>query len=588
MTYKTERWILTDLLPPAGSKDMKAVLDLVDKHLEEFETLRERLNDSITETDFLDLLKRFEQLETNASTLMAYSYLWFSEDTTEQAALSFKAQMQQKVVEIGNRTLFFTLWWKALDDAAAEKLIANSGDPSYYLESLRRFKPHTLSEAEERIINIKNSNGIDANLTIYDMITSRFNFYFDVDGEKKTLTRGQLGSYAANPDPKLRAASYQELYRVYGKNTDVLAEIYATRVRDWTEENVKVRNFPSPISVRNLGNNIPDAVIDTMLEVIRKNVSLFQRFFRFKAKALGVEKLRRYDIYAPLSESEKEYTFDEAVKIVDESYRAFSPVLADKAKQVLDTQHLDSQTRQRKLSGAYCYGVRPDLVPWVLVNFDGKVRDVSTLAHELGHAVHSLMASEHSQLTFHSALPLAETASVFGEMLLTDKLLAEEKNPALRRTLLSAFIDDAYATITRQAFFVLFEKTAHEMILAGATPDELNAAYLENLKEQFDDAMEISDEFRLEWTAIPHIYHTPFYCYAYAFGNMLVLALYRKYKEVGRDAFVPQYLRILSHGGSASPDFIVSEAGFDMASPEFWQGGFDLLADMLDELESLA
>ncbi len=588
MTYEPKRWTLTDLLPAPGTPEMDAFIAQAEERLVAFESQREHLTADIAVADFQSILASYEQLYANASALIAYSYLWFSEDTGSQEALAFRAKIEQLVADSQNRTLFFELWWKQLDDAAAERLMEHSGDPRYFLESLRRFKPHTLSEPEERIINVKDVNGVNALLTIYDLLTTSFKFEMEVDGEVKELTRGQLSAYFSNPSPDLREQAYQELYATYGEQADVLAQVYAARVRDWTEENVKVRHFSSPISVRNLANDIPDPVVDTLLDVIRENTTLFQRFFRFKAQALGMDKLRRYDVYAPLSEAEKEYSYDEAVQMVDASYRAFSPALADKAMQVIAETHLDAEIRQRKMGGAYCYGVLPGVTPWVLVNYAGKVRDVSTLAHELGHAVHAMMAGEHSQLTFHSALPLAETASVFGEMLLTDRMLAEEKDPLVRRTLLGGILDETYATIIRQAYFVIFEKTAHQMILEGATPDQLHAAYLDTLREQFGDAVDVSEDFSKEWLAIPHVYHTPFYCYAYAFGNLLVLALYRKYLEVGAEEFVPQYLRILEHGGSASPDFIVSEAGFDISSPDFWQGGFDLLAEMLDELENLA
>lgn len=587
MTYEPKRWTLTDLLPAPGTPELEIFIIEVQARLDVFEAKREQLTAAIAVEEFQAILKLYEELYANASALRAYSYLWFSEDTGNQDALAFRARIEQLVAEVQNRTLFFTLWWKQLDDAASARLIAHSGDPRYFLESERLFKPHTLSEPEERIINVKDVNGVNALLTIYDLLTSGFKFKMEVDGEVKELTRGQLSAYYSHPSPELREQAYRELARVYGEQADVLAQIYAARVRDWTEENVKVRNFSSPISVRNLANDIPDPVVETLLDVIRQNAPLFQRFFRFKAQALGMEKLRRYDVYAPLSEAEKEYSYDEAVQMVDASYRAFSPELADKALRVIQETHLDAETRQRKLGGAYCYGVLPGVTPWVLVNYAGKVRDVSTLAHELGHAVHAMMAGGHSPLTFHSALPLAETASVFGEMLLTDKMLAEEKDPQVRRTLLSGILDETYATTMRQAYFVIFEQTAHRMILEGATPDQLHAAYLDNLREQFGDAVDVSEDFSKEWLAIPHIYHTPFYCYAYAFGNLLVLALYRKYLQVGREAFAPQYLRILEHGGSASPDFIVSEAGFDMSSPAFWQGGFDLLGEMLAELENL-
>lgn len=587
MAFEQQRWSLDDLMARPGSPEAEGFLQRIETQTQELEGWRERLAADLPETDFTDLLQRYEQLHADVSALYAYAQLWFAEDTAQQEALSFRAKVQQLVADITNRTLFFSLWWKGLDVENAARLLAVSGDCRYHLESLRLFTPHTLSEPEERVINIKDVNGIQALTMLYDMMTTRFTYKLTVDGEVKELTRGQLMAYAYSPDPAMREAAYKELYRHYDEHADVLAQVYAARVRDWREENVRLRHFASPISVRNLANDIPDPVTETLLRVIRKNAPLFQRYFRFKAAALGLPKLRRYDIYAPLSDADKTYTFDEAVQMVDAAYRAFSPRLADQAMQALHEQHLDSEIRPRKMDGAFCYGVLPGVTPWVLVNYAGTINDVSTLAHELGHSVHALMAAEHSPLTFHSALPMAETASVFGEMLLTDKLLREETDVAVRRTLLNTFIADAYATVMRQAYFVLFENQAHAMLKDDATPDALQAAYLDNLREQFGDAVDVSEEFRLEWLSIPHIYHTPFYCYAYSFGQLLVLALYRKYKAIGREAFEPQYLRILAYGGSASPDHILSEAGFDMASEDFWQGGFDVLAEMLDELEQL-
>jgi oligoendopeptidase F len=299
-----------------------------------------------------------------------------------------------------------------------------------------------------------------------------------------------------------------------------------------------------------------------------------------------MDKLRRYDIYAPVSESDKSYPFEQAADLVLDTLNGFSPQLAAHARQVFVQGHLDSEIRKGKSSGAFCSGVLPGMAPWVLLNYTGKARDVATMAHELGHAVHALMAGDHSILTFHSTLPLAETASVFSEQLLTDRLLKEEPDAAVRRDLLVSALDDAYATVTRQAYFVLFERQAHEMISQGVTADELAAAYMENLEEQFGDAVSLSDEFKWEWISIPHIYRTPFYCYAYSFGQLLVLSLYRRYRQEGA-AFVPTYLRILAHGGSKSPEYILNEAGIDMTSAEFWQGGYDVIAAMLDQLEAL-
>jgi oligoendopeptidase F len=269
------------------------------------------------------------------------------------------------------------------------------------------------------------------------------------------------------------------------------------------------------------------------------------------------------------------------------SLGGFSPLLAEHARRVFVDSHLDSEIRARKYSGAFCASVLPGFTPWVLVNYNNRVNDVATLAHELGHAVHGLMAADHSPLTFHASLPLAETASVFSEMLLLERLLEEESDPAVRREILARFVDDTYATVMRQAYFVLFEREAHSLIEDGQTTDVLAERYLANLEEQFGDALELSNEFRWEWVSIPHIYHTPFYCYAYSFGQLLVLALYQQYKALGT-AFVPKYLRILAYGGSQGPAEILGEAGIDTTKAAFWQGGFDVIAGMIDELESLA
>jgi oligoendopeptidase F len=226
------------------------------------------------------------------------------------------------------------------------------------------------------------------------------------------------------------------------------------------------------------------------------------------------------------------------------------------------------------------------MTPFVMCNYTGEPREVATLAHELGHAIHSMLAADHSVMTFHSALPLSETASVFSEMLLTDRLLAEEKDPLLRRDVLAEAVDDAYATVLRQAYFVIFEREAHKLITNGATMNDLHKVYLDNLHQQFGDSLEISNDFEIEWLVIPHIYHTPFYCYAYSFGQLLSLSLYRQYKQQG-ESFKPKLLKILSYGGSASPTHILEEAGINIADPDFWRGGFQVIAGMIDELERI-
>jgi len=269
-----------------------------------------------------------------------------------------------------------------------------------------------------------------------------------------------------------------------------------------------------------------------------------------------------------------------------ESFQRFSPRIAEQAQRVFDQQHLDSQVRKGKRDGAFCLTAVNDLTPWVLVNYQGKAEDVATLAHELGHAVHSMMAAHHTLFTFHSSLPLAETASTFGEMLLIDRLLAQETDDAVRRDILFRQLDDAYATIGRQAYFALFERQAHQMVKDGAAVEDLCKAYFQNLSDQFGDAVEVNEEFRWEWVAIPHIFHYPFYVYAYSFGQLLVLSLYKQYQQEG-ESFKPRYESILSAGGSAAPEKILAQAGFDIYDAAFWQGGFDVLDEMVRRLEAI-
>jgi oligoendopeptidase F len=585
-TYTQTAWVLDDLYPSHDSEEMKTAFSELEKMVAEFETMRPKLTDDISPEQFMDLVRRQEEMTRYGQKIYSYGGLWFAANTQDQNALNFVSRVDQFVAEVQNRVLFFSLWWKGLDDTNAIRLMAESGGYRYWLEEMRLFKPHTLSEPEEKIINIKDVTGTKALHNLYDSITNRYVFKLVIDGEEKELTRGEVMVYARHHDPDLRAKAYQEIYRVYGEDASILGQMYQTLVRDWRNEQVNLRKFSSPIASRNLANAVPDAVVDTLLDVCHKNAELFQRYFQLKARWLGVERLRRYDIYAPLVQSDKTYEFSQASDMVLESFSQFDSKIENLARRVFEDQHLDSEVRKGKRGGAFCWSVAPEITPWVLLNYQGKTDDVATMAHELGHAIHSMLASDKTLFTFHASLPLAETASTFGEMLLVDQMLEEEDDENVRRDLLFRQVDDAYATIMRQAFFALFEREAHELLNKGASIEELAEAYMKNLSDQFGDSVELSEEFRWEWVSIPHIYHVPFYVYAYAFGQLLVLSLYKQYKEEG-DSFKPRYLQILSSGGSDSPERILSKAGIDIYQEDFWQGGFDVIRELIDQLEEI-
>jgi oligoendopeptidase F len=593
-TTMTRRKTLTNAPPDRWdlSHLVKDPVDQLEGHLSHLDTLVSRIEGARTSLalgmsneDFQSIMNLSESVAQSSSRLGAYAYLWFSENTKDAKARSFKTHVEERLTALQNRLLFFELWWQGVDEENAARLMAKSGDLRYHLETIRRYKPHTLSEPEERIINLKNVTGRSAVNTLYDVVTNAFTFTLKEGRRKKILNREGLMTFVRSPKGSVRQAAYRELYRVFSSQRDLLGEMYKTLVNDWKSENLTLRHFGSPIASRNLGNDVPDQAVDLLLLVCARNADLFQQYFKLKARICGIAPMSRYHLYAPHRTEAKKYSYAEAVKMVLEAYRGFSPRLADLAQQVFKDRHIDAPTRPGKMGGAYCYSVVPGLTPYVLLNYTGDVRDIATMAHELGHAVHGMLAEEHSMFTFHSTLPLAETASVFGERILSDALMKQETNKKVRQGLLLNQLDDIYATVLRQAYFVRFEKLAHQMIAEGATGDQLAETYMDELRQQFGKAVKVPDEFRWEWLTIPHIFASPFYCYAYSFGNLLVLALYRQYQMKGT-AFVPQYLDLLATGGSKSPESILAMVAVDMTSEAFWQSGFATIREMVDQLES--
>ena len=583
-TLIPERWDLSDLVKDP-IRQLDAHLSAIDAQVSQIEAMRGTLTPSLSSNDFASLLRLSESVTHNSSRLGAYAYLWFSENTKDSKARSFKAHVEERLTALHNRLLFFELWWQGIDEDNAARLLDDSGDLRYHLETIRRYKPHTLSESEEKIINVKNVTGRSAVNTLYDVVTNGLTFTMKAEGKKKTLNREALMTYVRSPKAAVRQAAYQELYRVFSAQRDVLGEMYKTLVNDWKSENLGLRRFSSPIAARNLGNDVPDRAVDALLSVCAENVSLFQQYFKLKSRICGIKSMSRYHLYAPHRSDVKKYRYADAVKMVLEAYRGFSPRLADLAQQVFSERHIDAPTRPGKLGGAYCYSVVPGFTPYVMLNYTGDARDIATMAHELGHAVHGMLAAHHSVFTFHSTLPLAETASVFGERILSDALMQQERNTKVRQGLLLSQLDDIYATVLRQAYFVRFERTAHQMVAEGATGDQLAQTYLGELRQQFGKAVKVPDEFQWEWLTVPHIYASPFYCYAYSFGNLLVLALYRTYQQEGA-SFIPKYLNLLATGGSMSPERILASVNVDMTSKTFWQSGFTTIRNMIGQLEA--
>jgi oligoendopeptidase F len=575
-------WDLTDVLPAREGPELQAFLDDLEERVEALEDERPRLEDVDSPETVADLFDRYAEIREACARLGAYGRLAFSTDTSDGEIKAFMSRTDERTTAISNRIRFLELWWKNLEDEEAEALLPEDPDLRHHLRRLRTFAPHTLSEAEERVVAIKDDTGATAMNRLRDIVTSGFRFEDPVTGEP--VSEGRIKRRMYHPDAEVREAAYDELWRVYGEHESELTFLYQTVVQDWANEQLNLRDYGSPIEPRNRYNDVATDTVETLLEVCRDNRDIWQRYFTWKGEQLGLEPMSRYHIYAPLEAEEPQVDWTEAREGVLETMEGFSGTMAEAARSVFEADHLHVFPDEHKRSGAYCSTPTHDTTPYVFLNYTEDASSVKTLAHELGHAVHSVLASDRHPLAASAPLPLAETASVFSEMLLHDRLV-DQADPEEQQALLSDKVHEIYASVGRQAYFTIFEQQAHEALGEGATPDELHDLYVETLEEQFGP-LEVPDDFAREWTYVPHFFHTPFYTYAYSFGTLLSLALYGMYRDRG-EAFRDDYEDLLALGGSRSPrEAVRSTVGVDIAKRSFWQRGFDVVEDMVSDLEA--
>ena len=576
MRREPASWDLSELVRDDAGPGFEEQVSRIRKKAKSFGRLKDGLAPEISSAEFGRILRRLERITEEINLVAGYASLQYAADTQSDQATSLVTRMTKLGADISNQVLFFDLWWKrSVDEGNAVRLMQDVGDLAGYLRHQRLVSAYTLSEPEEKLINILDATGASALVKIYDKITNAFEYRVMVGGRRRKMAREELAGLVRSANPKTRQAAYAALFERFEEDKGVLGEIYQNIVLNWRDEGIQLRGYRTPVSVRNIANDVDDKTVDSLLRVCEKNAPIFREFFVQKAKMLDLARLRRYDLYAPITARarERSYSYDHSIRLVLESLGRFSPVMSGFAKKVLDQNHVDSSLRPGKRDGAFCSTLSPRVTPFVLVNFTGKLRDVFTLAHELGHAIHSQAAAGRSILVQSASLPLAETASTFSELLLYDSLV--EKIPEEEgRFMLAEKIGDLYATIMRQSFFTLFEADAHKQIAASTTVAELSKTYLRNLQKQFGSSVEISDDFALEWSCIPHFYHAPFYCYAYSFGNLLALSLFQRYKKEGAD-FVPSYLEILSAGGSQKTESLLLQHDMDISSAGFWQDGFE-------------
>ena len=584
------RWDLSDLY--AGPDDPTIEADL-DRALERAGDFANRHRGAVASLSAAGLAAAIDELESlNEPVVRAacYSQLLFAADTSDPRHGALMQRVQERISEIKNALLFFELEWVAVESGTADALL---GDPElakrrHFLASVRRYRAHLLSEPEERILEETANTGRRAFGRLFDEIMSSMRFQVEANGDSEELGEEEVLARLYSPDREARRAASSALTRGLRSHSGPLAFIFNTLVQDKAVDD-RLRGYGKPMDSRNLGNEIEGPAVESLLSACVARYPLVARYYRLKARILGLDRLEDFDRYAPVSSEQGSLSFSDAQRLVIDAYGDFAPEMAQIAQRFFTDRWIDAELRPGKRGGAFSASTLPQLHPYVLLNYTGNPRDVMTVAHELGHGVHQTLAA--SQGLFEQGTPLttAETASVFGEMLVFRRLLKMETNEKARLALLCGKLEDAFATVFRQVCMTRFEESLHAARRSEGelAIERVNELWLEANRPMFGDAVKLSDDYGWWWLYIPHFVHSPFYCYAYAFGELLVLALLRCYDEQG-DAFVPRYLDLLRAGGSDSPEVLLAKLDLDIGDPRFWEGGLALLEDLVAEAEALA
>jgi oligoendopeptidase F len=496
----------------------------------------------------------------------------------------------QKVTERGSRLGQKLVWLDleiahAPDDAASGWYAAPElAKYRHWLEVVRLYRPHLLTEPEEKILAEKSVTGRSAWDRFFDETHSAQRYEFD--GEQ--MSRDQLLSRLYSPDRDTRRRAAQVVTDGLRDLKRTTTYVFNTVLADKASDD-RLRRYPTWITSRNLSNEVDDATVDALVEAVTSRYDIVARYYRLKARLLGLDELFDYDRYAPLPAADRNYPWSEAKQIVLDAYRAFHPQMAEVAGMFFERNWIDAPPRPGKYGGAFSHGAVPSVHPYILLNYDAKPRDVMTLAHELGHGVHQKLSGVQGLLQADTPLTTAETASVFGEMLVFNSLMERESSPQVRLGMLTQKIEDAFATAFRQISMNRFEHAIHTARRGEGelTTERFGELWMETQRAMFGESVTLTDNYGLWWSYIPHFIGTPGYVYAYAFGQLLVLALYARYKEVGGD-FPDRYVAMLSAGGSNWPHEIVKPLGVDLQDPAFWRGGLNILEEMVAEAEDLA
>ena len=578
-------WDLTDLYSAPDGPDVARDLETADA---EARAIAERWKGRLAGLDgdgLAEAVEAYERLQERLSRLMSYAGLLRAGDMTSPEIGRFHQSIQERFAAIAAHTVFFQLELNAIDDADLQRQLDESERLRRYgpwLEQSRAFRPHQLAEDMERLLLDRDVAGSSAWTRLFDEALAALRFPF----RDRRLSMEEALDRLSDADSGVRKAAASTLSTVLGENARLFAHIFNTLLKD-KEIDDRWRGFGRSVSARNLQDRVEDEVVDALIASVKRAYpDLSHRYYRLKAEWLGGGKLAWWDRNAPLPEAgTREFSWPEAKRIVLDAYGAFSPGMAEVARRFFDNAWIDAPPRPGKAPGAFSHSTVPGAHPYVLLNYRGKARDVATLAHELGHGVHQSLAGAQGHFLASTPLTLAETASVFGEML-TFQAMLKVAPPEGRRALLASKVEDMLNTVVRQIAFYEFERRLHEA-RAGAelTVDDIGNIWMETQRESLGDAFVLDDSYRPLWAYIGHFIHSPFYVYAYAFGDCLVNALYAAYED-GSDGFEANYLDMLASGGSKHHGELLAPFGLDARDPAFWDRGLARIAGFVDGLEA--
>ncbi len=585
-------WDLSDLYDGPDDPELEEDIEKTIKKAESFqEKYKGKVEDAKLSLDeFREAMEEYEDIQEMISKVTSFASLYHAMDTQDpdRGALLQKAKNKQS--EVKNKLIFFELEWQELDEEEAERYMESDELEHYssYLNNWRRYSPYMLSEYEEQIIESLQNTGKEAFKRLFDQTVGDITVEFEAEGEEYEMVLDQALSVLYEGNREKRKAASDAVTESLKEENKLLNFIFNNIVQNHTTI-CNFRDYPDPMTPRNLKNRVEMDTVDALMETVENNTDIVERFYNVKQELVDFDTLYDYDRYSPLPGSVPETTFEESREKVLDAYEKFSPKMRDIVEKFFENDWIDAEIKEGKRGGAFSSATVPSVHPYIMLNFSDKTSDTITLAHELGHGVHQYLAREQGALQQSTPLTTAEMASVFGEMLLFDKLMGEVEDDETKLVLIGNKLQRDFSTVFRQVIMTRFEQKLHraQREKGELKSEEINELWIEANREEFGDSVELRDEYGWWWSYVLHFVHYPFYCYAYAFGELLVLALYDIYKEKGEE-FVPQYLELLEAGGSEDPKDLLKEIGVDITDPEFWQRGIRVLEEQVERMEELA